>query len=489
MNLGGLEVKENFDHTTYISRFTWRYGSKEMRQLFSELEYRRIWREIWCQIAQAQSTYSIVSRDELSEILDHKGQMNIARSHEIERHVKHDLVAELRAYAEQCPKGGGKIHLGATSSDITDNADIIRIRKALNIILQRLLSCLKSAKENILKYADLPCLGWTHLQPAEPTTVGYRFANYAQDLIMDVHCLDSLLESYLRGKGVKGAVGTSASFASLLERKCRPIQMERQIMKRLKIDAFPVTTQTYPRKVDFLLISALASIAQSAHKFGLDVRLLQSPVYGEVSEPFSETQVGSSAMPFKRNPIYSERMCSLAKYVSSFLETTWINAANVFLERTLDDSASRQLIIPESFLAIDEILMLYNKLLEGIEVHASVVKKNLARFGEFAATEAVLMKLVEKGADLQKMREVIRRCSIESWESMLKCKKNPLPVMLKNDSNISSKLKPDEIDELLDPNKYIGDAPDRCRILVYDYIDPLLEAHKHTHSRKDDPEY
>lgn len=482
-------MEENFDHTTYISLFTWRYGSKEMRKLFSEQERRRIWREIWFQIAQVQSTYGIVSADELSEILDHKEQINIARSHEIERQVRHSLVAELQAYSEQCPKSGGKIHLGATSADIMDNADIIRIRKALDIILQRLLCCLKSARDFTLKYADLPCIGWTHLQPAEPTTVGYRFANYAQDLIMDIHFIDSLIENYIRGKGIKGAVGTSASFSNLLGGKGRTAQMEKQVMKRLKIDAFPVSTQTYPRKVDFLVISALASIAQSAHKFGFDLRLLQSPAYGEMSEPFTEAQVGSSAMPFKRNPIYSERMCSLARYVSSFLETSWINASNALLERTLDDSASRQLIIPESFLAIDEILILYNKILVGIEVHPSVVKRNLERFGGFAASEAILMKLVEKGADRQEMYKLIRRYSADSWKNVSEGKQNLLPALLKKDPNISSNLKPDEIDALLDPNKYIGDAQDRCRKLVFDYIDPLLKKHKYTHPGKIDSEY
>jgi adenylosuccinate lyase len=482
-------VNERFDHATYLSRFTWRYGSKEMRQLFSELEYRRIWREIWCEIARVQSRYGLVSRDELSEILDHKGQLNIARSHEIERRIKHDVMAELKAYAAQCPKGGGKIHLGATSADITDNADVIQIRKALSIILQKLLSCLKSLRGNVLKYADLPCIGWTHLQPAEPTTIGYRFANYAQDLVMDVHYIDSLIEDYVYGKGIKGAVGTSASFATLLGGRVEPIQMEKQIMRKFKTGTFPVTAQTYPRKVDFLLMSALASVAQSAHKFGFDVRLLQSPAYGELSEPFVKTQVGSSTMPFKRNPIYSERMCSLARYVSNFLEATWTNAADALLERTLDDSASRHLIIPESFLATDEILTLYNKIIRGIEVHVSVIKENLKKFGKFAGTEAVLMKLVQKGADRQEMHELIRRYSIDSWKGELKGEQNQLPIKLKNDSRIASKLEPREIDELLDPTRYIGDAPDRCKMLVKECIDPLLEKHKHMRTRKSDTKY
>jgi adenylosuccinate lyase len=367
----GKRLAEAFDHGTYISRFTWRYGSKEMRALFSETEYRRIWREIWSRLAEVQSTYGLISSEELSDILCHKDNVDLGRSHDIEKRIKHDVMAELKVYAEQCSKGGGKLHLGATSMDITDNADIIRIRKALEIVLQRLMNCLKSAKDNIQKYADLPCMGWTHLQPAEPTTLGYRFANYALDLVMDVHSIESLIEYYIKGKGIKGAVGTSASFASLIQGKTQAMRLEQEVMRKLGIDAFPVSTQTYPRKVDFLVLSVLASIAQSAHKFGFDVRLLQSPVYGELSEPFGEAQVGSSAMPFKKNPIYSERMCSLARFAASLVEVSWINAANALLERTLDDSASRQLAIPESFLATDEILILYNKVMGKINVNES----------------------------------------------------------------------------------------------------------------------
>jgi adenylosuccinate lyase len=460
-----------------------------MRKLFSEVEYRRTWREIWSRLAEVQSKYGLISPEELADILSHKEQVNLERSHEIERQIKHDVMAELKAYVEQCSKGGGKLHLGATSADIIDNADIIRIRKGLEIILQRLLNCLKSTRDNIQRYADLPCIGWTHLQPAEPTTLGYRFANYALDLIMDIDSIEGLAEYYIKGKGIKGAVGTSASFASLTQGKTRPMQMEEEVMKRLGIGAHPVSTQTYPRKVDFLLLSVLASIAQSAHKFGFDVRLLQSPVFGELSEPFGEAQIGSLAMPFKRNPIYSERMCSLARFISSLLEASWINAANALLERTLDDSASRHVIIPESFLATDEMLILYDKIMGNVGVHTSMIQKNLRKFGGFIAVEAILMKLVERGADQQKMHEKIRYYSIDSWNRVLADEENPLPDMLKKDALISDVLKPSEIDELLDVSKYIGDAPERCRMLVDEYINPMLEKHKHLTVGKSDVEF
>jgi adenylosuccinate lyase len=460
-----------------------------MRELFSEMEYRRLWREIWSRLAEVQSKYGLISSEELSDIFSHKDQVDLERSHEIERQIKHDVMAELKAYAEQCSKGGGKIHLGATSMDITDNADIMRIKKALEIILQRLLNCLKSARDNIQRYADLPCMGWTHLQPAEPTTLGYRFANYALDLVMDVHSIESLNEYYIKGKGIKGAVGTSASFASLTRGKTQPMRLEEEVMDKLGIGTFPVSTQTYPRKVDFLLLSVLASIAQSMHKFGFDVRLLQSPVYGELSEPFGEAQVGSSAMPFKRNPIYSERMCSLARFTASLVETSWINASNTLLERTLDDSASRQLVIPESFLATDEMLVLYNKVMGRINVHKSMIRKNLTRFGVFTSEEAILMELVQRGADRQKMHEKLRQYAIDSWDSVLQEDKNPLPAMLKKDASIARILRPKEIDALLDVSKYVGDAPERCRMFVNERINPLLEKYEHLLTGKLDVEF
>lgn len=480
---------EKFDYKTYLSRFTWRYGSKEMREIFSELEYRKTWRKIWSRLAEVQAKYGIISTDEASDIASKSEQVDLKRSHEIERRIKHDVMAEITAYAEQCPEGGGKIHLGATSMDITDNADIIRIRKALRIVLSRLVSCLKSTKVNIQKYADLPCMGWTHLQPAEPTILGYRFANYAQDLVVDIHNVENLVKSHVKGKGIKGAVGTSASFDRLLQGKSSALHLERDVMKKLGIDFYMVASQTYPRKVDFLILSSLASIAQSAHKFGFDVRLLQSPGYGELSEPFGKAQVGSSAMPFKKNPIYSERMCSLARFISNLVETTWINAANALLERTLDDSANRQIIIPQSFLATDEMLRLYDKIMGGLRVYSSMIRKNLRNFGSFVGLEAILMKLVYRGEDRGKMHERMRNYSVEAWNMVLNDKENPLLEMLKKDKTISSKLTSEEIDDLLDVKNYTGDASERCKLFVEEYVDPVLEKYEHLLTKKSDVEF
>ncbi|MEM2339509.1 MAG: adenylosuccinate lyase, partial [Nitrososphaerales archaeon] len=404
--------------------------------------------------------------------------INLKRSHEIEKEIGHDLMAEIKTYAEQCPKGGGKIHLGATSMDIEDNADILRIKDALNIILTRLVNCLNSYSKKILEYKDLICIGWTHLQPAEPTTLGYRLANYAQDIVMDIQLTEFLLTNFVKGKGIKGAVGTSASFKRLLEGIGKPIDMENDVMNKLGLEAFFITTQTYPRKLDYLILSTLASIAQSVHKFAFDLRLLQSPNFGELSEPIKEAQVGSSAMPFKRNPVRAERMCSLARYVSALPLIAFTNAANTLFERTLDDSANRRIIIPEAFLAIDECLIIYNKIISDLRVYPFMIKKNLEKYGPFAGTEAILMKLVERGENRQEMHDRIRRYSFIAWERVMKGEKNPLADLLKSDNIISSKLSEKEINDLLNPSMHIGDVIERCDIFVKNVLEPILIRYK-----------
>ena len=255
-------------------------------------------------------------------------------------------MAELRVFADQATEGGGKLHLGATSMDIEDNADVIIFGKALDLLVQRLVSCLDAAAARVKQYKGLVCMGWTHLQPAEPTTMGYRFANYAQDIVMDIKLIETLRKDFLKGKGVKGAVGTSASFKKLLGSTSKVRRLEEDVMSGLGLGYFDVATQTYPRKVDYLVLSALASVAASCAKFGLDLRVLQSPTFGELSEPIEESQVGSSAMPFKRNPVTAERMCSLARVVSVMPLVAFMNASNTILERTLDDSAARRIDDP-----------------------------------------------------------------------------------------------------------------------------------------------
>jgi adenylosuccinate lyase len=348
----------------------------------------------------------------------------------------------------------------------------------LSIIALRIVGCLKAFREKIVEHRDTVCMGWTHLQPAEPTTLGYRFANYAQDLLLDMRLMEAVREHFLKGKGIKGAVGTSASFRSLLGNDKAPRRMEDSVMKKLGLQAFEVATQTYPRKVDYVLLSCLASIAQSCHKFGLDLRVMQSPGFGELSEPSADKQVGSSAMPFKRNPVLAERMCSLARVVSVLPGVAFSNAANSILERTLDDSASRRIAIPEAFLAVDECLRTYERVLKGLRVNSFMVEKNLARYGPFAATEAVLMKLTQSGEDRQRIHEKMRVASVAAWDEVMAGRLNPMESILASSKWVSSKLSPKELHSLMDPRRHVGDAPGRCNEFLRKEVDPILAEHR-----------
>ena len=475
-----LPKEEKFDHHTFISPLTWRYGSKEMRKVFSEINTRTYWRKIWLSLAEAQSSYGLVSKEEIKDLKSKvtEDHIDLKRSHEIEGKIRHDLMSEIKTYAEQAPIGGGKIHLGATSADIEDNVDIIKFIQALDIILTRLVNSLNSLSNNITKYSDLPCIAWTHLQPAEPTTLGYRFANYAQDILLDITSIKNLKKDFLKSKGLKGAVGTSAGYKQLLKEKANPRNLEAKVMQQLGLDVFPVTTQTYPRKVDHLILSVLSSISQSTHKFGLDIRILQSPVFGELSEPLGKSQVGSSTMAFKQNPITLERMCSLARYVSTLPNVTFMNASFNILERTLDDSANRRIIIPEAFLAIDECLTLYNKIISNIIINKVRIKQNLERFGIFAATEAILMEMVKKGADRQNIHEKIRLLSFQAWKEIANGKENPLKDLIMNDPQIKGSISLVMLKNLLNSSNYTGDAVNCTKLFVSKSIEPILLKYK-----------
>jgi len=453
-----------------------------MRQLFSEVATRATWRRIWLALAEAEAEKGLVTQEELEDIRAYAdaSKVDLKRAHEVEREIRHDLMAEVRVFAEQAKRGGGKIHLGATSADIEDNADALKIEAALNIILTRLVNCLDSASKKIREYHDLPCLGWTHLQPAEPTTVGYRLAQYAQDLVTDIRCVEFLLEKVVKGKGLKGSVGTSSSFKELLSGISEPIELESAFLSKLGLDAYFVSTQTYPRKLDLLLLSTLASIAQSAHKFAFDVRLMQSPVFGEWSEPIGERQVGSSAMPFKRNPVSSERICSLARFVAVLPQVAFINASSTLLERTLDDSANRRIIIPEGFLAVDEILILYDKIMGGLQIYEKVIERNLRRFAPFSATERLLMRLVKAGENRQEMHELIRTYSFKAWRAVLEGEENPLIDLLASDSRIAAKIQRSELESILGSagfKEQVGDAPKRCLEFLSRDVEPVLEKY------------
>ena len=451
-------------YSSYLSPFSWRYGSDDMRRLWSEEHKRRLWRRIWVALAETQSELGLVTSAQVEDLRNHMEEINMERSLAIEAEIHHDLMAEVKVFAEQCPVGGGIIHLGATSMDIEDNADALRVRAALDLTLVTLAQVLARFADLIERYANTPVIAFTHIQPAEPTTLGYRLAMYAQDLLEDYHSILGLRSS-VRGKGFKGAVGTSASYSELFGAE-KLADFESRLSAKLDLPFFPIASQTYPRHQDFPVVSALAGLAASLHKFAFDLRLLQSPVIGELSEPFGAKQVGSSAMPFKRNPIRAEKTDSLARYIATLPRLAWDNAALSLLERTLDDSANRRIFLPEAFLATDEILRTALGLLSGLRVDENAMARNLAVYGPFAATERLMMSLVKAGADRQRMHEKIREHSLAAWDRVRRGEENPLVESLVRDAELQKYMKEGEMRAMLDYADYVGDAPVRARELA-----------------------
>ncbi len=457
----------NSDFSTYNSVFSWRYGSKEMRKIFSEEHKYRIWRKIWVVLADQEYRAGIISKKEFEDIKKHEDDIDIERILAIEKETHHDVVAAIKEFAEKAKIGGGKIHLGATSMDIVDNADALKQKEALDIIKKQLQTILKQFAHLIKKYAAVPCVGYTHLQPAEPTTIGYRFAFYAQDLLLDSSMVRTIELNYLKGKGLKGAVGTSASYKRLLQNSTRSVEeFERQVMNGIGISSIEIANQTYPRKLDFLLVSTLSSIAQSLYKFAFDLRIMQSPQIGEWMEPFGKKQVGSSAMPFKRNPINSEKICSLARYIAQLPRIAWDNASLTILERTLDDSANRRIIIPEAFLATDEILQTAQKILGGIVINEKRIKRNLESFAPFAAIEIILLEVAKRGGDRQVFHEIFRQISLKAWEAIENGENNPLEELLVQRKELRKLMTEEEIKSLVDPTSHIGNAEKKSKEIV-----------------------
>jgi adenylosuccinate lyase len=455
----------SYDFSTYLSPFTWRYGSSEMRQIWSELHKRRLWRRLWVALAEVQAQYGLVSSDQATDLRQHMEAVDLERALVIEAEIHHDLMAELKTFAEQAPIGGPILHLGATSMDIEDNTDILRIRQALELVLQKLASLMQVMADQIDLYADTSCMAFTHLQPAEPTTLGYRLAQYGQDLLIDWENLGRVQRG-LRGKGFKGAVGTSAAYGELLGDAAKLAEFEAHLATRIGLPFFPVATQVYPRKQDYQVVSALAGLGGSLYKFAFDLRILQSPLFGEWAEPFARKQVGSSAMPFKRNPIHAEKIDSLGRALAQMPRLAWDNAAHSLLERTLDDSANRRSLLPEAFLIADELLLVSTRLAKGLQIHSHAMGKNLADYAPFAGIERVLVALVIAGADRQAMHERLRSHALQAWEAIQTGKKNPLIEMVAGDADLQSYLAIHTIRSLFEAAQHLGDAPQRARTLA-----------------------
>lgn len=453
------------DFEVYQSPFSWRYGSNSMRQLWSEVNKRKTWRKIWLALAKVQSNFGLVTNGQIADLESHVFDIDINRASEIEVEIKHDLMAELKTYAEQCPLGGRILHLGATSMDIEDNADALRLRDGMDLILGKLHQVLGDLGHLIEKYADTPVMGYTHLQPAEPSTLGYRFALYAQDLLADYRSITVIRKKELRGKGFKGAVGSRASYGELIGLD-QLDDFENQLSQELGLDFFPITSQTYSRRQDYIIISAMAGLGACLYKMALDIRFLQNPSIGELGEPFSESQVGSSAMPFKRNPIQSEKINSLGRYLAQFPRLAWDNFANSILERTLDDSANRRTMLPEVFLTLEEMLITIRSIFSKLNVNQIAIQRNLSIYAPFSATEKIMMAAVKAGADRQVMHELLRKHAMFAWQEIQAGRKNPLMDIISRDEQIRAYLSESEIRSLMNADLHIGDCPTRARLIA-----------------------
>jgi len=410
-------MAESASPEIYSSPLAHRFASREMLENFSELKKFRTWRRVWVALAEAEHELGVkaVTEEQIQELHAYQDDINLDVAREFETKFRHDVMAHVHAYGKQCPNAAKIIHLGATSCDITDNADLIIYRDALRTLRGKLVNLIDRLGTFADKYKDLPTLGWTHFQPAQLTTVGKRACLWTQDFIIDLREIQSRLDA-LPLRGIKGATGTQASFLELLHDRDKVERLEQLVVKKLGFkEVVAVTGQTYPRKLDALILSAVCGIAQSAHKFANDIRLLQN--LREVEEPFdAESQIGSSAMAYKRNPMRCERITGLARFLICLEPNAALNAAEQWLERTLDDSSNRRLSMPEAFLTADAILHIALNVATGLVVHPSMIKRNAARELPFMVTEHILMRTAALGVSRQEMHEVIRKHSIAAAE-------------------------------------------------------------------------
>ena len=461
------------DH--YSSILDSRYSSREMSAIFSPHSRYVTWRELWIALARAQKHLGLaISQEQIEEMQSALDKIDFTKVSEHEKKLGHDVMAHIHAFADLCPKARGIIHLGATSCFVTDNADLILIKKALQLVQKKLVQAIRQLSAFAKKHAGLVCLSYTHFQPAQPTTVGKRACLWLQDLVFDLDQCTSLIKN-LRFLGAKGATGTQASFLDLLGSRQKVQELDQFIAKDLGFShLFSISSQTYPRKQDISIVTFLSQLAASAHKFATDLRLLAH--LKEMEEPFSPTQVGSSAMPYKRNPMRSERICGLARFLFSLNENPLYTAATQWLERSLDDSANRRLCIPEAFLCADAILDLLCFITSSLVIYPKIIEKHLSEEVPFLATENILMQLAKQGKDRQKMHERLREHSLlASCEIKEKGKACDLLHRIASDPEIGLSL--EELQKMTAAKQLIGCAEEQ----VYEFIteiDSLLLKHK-----------
>lgn len=460
---------------TYESPFKLRYASKEMLWLFSPDMRYQTWRKLWVCLAQAEQELGLdITKEQIDELKEHIIDIDYDVVAEKEKEIRHDVMAHVYAYGLVAQKAKGIIHLGATSCYVTDNADIIIIKEALLLLRKKILGVISRLSDFALNYKDLPALGFTHFQPAQPVTVGKRACLWIQDLIMDLSDLDYLL-STLKLLGSKGTTGTQASFLNLFDGDHSKVkELDLKIARMMGFDSvFDVSGQTYSRKLDSRVLSVLSGIAQSATKFANDVRLLQG--LGELEEPFEDKQVGSSAMAYKRNPMRCERMTSIARNVVAQTINPAITEMTQWLERTLDDSANRRIALSEAFLSVDAVLDIFLNVSDGLVVYPNVINKRLMEKLPFMATENIMMEAVRRGGDRQELHEKIRQYSMQVTSAIkLEGKDNNLISLIASDPAFM--MNKEELETLLDPKKYVGRAPQQTEEYIKEKVMPMLDG-------------
>ena len=462
---------------TYNSPFNARYASKEMQYIFSPDMKFRTWRRLWIALAETEKELGLnITQEQIDELKAHAEDINYDVAKERERQVRHDVMSHVYAYGVQCPKAKGIIHLGATSCYVGDNTDIIVMTEALKLVKKKLVNVIAELSAFADKYKDQPTLAFTHFQPAQPTTVGKRATLWTQEFLLDLEDLEYVLGT-MKLLGSKGTTGTQASFLELFDGDQETIdKIDPMIAEKMGFkECYPVSGQTYSRKVDTRVANILAGIAASAHKMSNDIRLLQH--LKEVEEPFEKSQIGSSAMAYKRNPMRSERIASLSRYVMVDALNPAITSATQWFERTLDDSANKRLSIPEGFLAIDGILDLCLNVVDGLVVYPKVIEKHMMAELPFMATENIMMDAVKAGGDRQELHERIRELSMEAGKTVkVEGKDNNLLELIAADPAFNLSL--EDLQRSMDPKKYIGRAKEQTERFVNTVVQPILDSHK-----------
>ena len=462
---------------TYESPLSSRYADKEMKYLFSPDKKFRTWRKLWIALAESEKELGLdITQEQIDELKAHADDINYEVAEEREKVVRHDVMSHVYAYGVQCPKAKGIIHLGATSCYVGDNTDIIIMTEALRIVEKKLVSVIRSLSEFADKYKSLPTLAFTHFQPAQPTTVGKRATLWIQDLLMDLEDVQYLL-SKSKLLGSKGTTGTQASFLELFDGDHEKVkELDRKIAQKMGYKTcFAVSGQTYSRKLDSQFLNVLAGIAQSAAKFSNDIRLLQH--LKEVEEPFEKNQIGSSAMAYKRNPMRSERMASLSRYVMVDVLNPYITAATQWFERTLDDSANKRISVPEAFLAVDAILNLYLNVSSGLVVYDKVITQHLKKELPFMATENIMMDAVKRGGDRQELHEKIREHSMAASQVIKRDGgENDLLERIAADPAFGVTL--EELENIIKPEKYVGRAPQQTEDFLNETVAEALKPYE-----------